>query len=132
MASESWFYLSDGEWDVLRWLRDEGRPEAVVLCSPMMGTFTPAWAGQPVLYGHPFETVNAEQREAQVEAFWTGALDGPTRDQFLRENRVTYILAGPREAALAGERSVVMDWLADEGGWRIAFEAGAVKVYEAQ
>jgi len=132
LASESWFYLSDGEWDVLRWLRDEGRPEAVVLCSPMMGTFTPAWAGQPVLYGHPFETVNAEQREAQVEAFWTGALDGPTRDQFLRENRVTYILAGPREAALAGERSVVMDWLADEGGWRIAFEAGAVKVYEAQ
>lgn len=127
------FYLSGGEWAALRWLRDEGRPAAVVLCSPMMGTFTPAWAGQPVVYGHPFETVNAEQREAQVEAFWAGALDGLAREQFLRENRVTYILAGPREAALAGDRRAVFDWLnSEEGRWRMTFEAGEVKVYEAQ
>ncbi len=126
------FYLSGGEWAALRWLREDGRPAVVVLCSPMMGTFVPAWAGQRVVYGHPFETVNAEMREAQVEAFWIGELDGPAREQFLRENRVTYILAGPREAALAGERLAAMDWLNSEARWRLAFEAGEVKVYEAQ
>ncbi len=89
-------YLSDGEWAVLDWLREHVSHEEVVLCAPEMGIFIPAWAGQRVVYGHPFETVEAETRRAQVERFWRGERD-PT---WLEEMGVEYLFYGPREQAL--------------------------------
>ena len=120
LVGEPWFYLSDGEWAALEFLRDEGRPDAVVLCAPQMGLFVPAWAGQPVIYGHPFETVDAERRRVQVEAYWAGEMSPAEREVFLQENRVGYVLVGWRELEI--------------GGWRMeeepVFEAGDVRVYE--
>lgn len=121
LTSEPWFYLSEGEWATLAWLREEGRPDAVVLCSPQMGLFVPAWAGQPVIYGHPFETVDAERRKAQVEAYWRGEMSPAERETFLRENRVGYVFVGPRELAIGNWRPVISE---------SAFEAEDVKVYE--
>lgn len=112
-----WFYLSRDEWAALAWLRDEGHPDAVVLCAPRLGLFVPAWAGQPVVYGHPFETVNAERREQQVEAFFAGEMSTEEQEIFLRENRVGY---------------VVGDWRLGIGDWRLMFEAGEVRVYEVE
>jgi len=124
LAGEPWFYLGEGEWAALRWLRDEGQPDAVVLCAPQVGLFVPAWAGQPVVYGHPFETVDAERRKAQVEAFWAGDIGPTEREVFLRENRVGYVLVGPRERALGtGEQG-------SRGAEELVFEAEDVKVYE--
>jgi hypothetical protein len=123
-AGEPWFYLSDGEWAALEWLRDEGRADAVVLCAPQMGPFVPAWAGQPVVYGHAFETVNAEQRRALVEAYWAGDMGPAEQETFLRENRVGYVLVGPRERALGAE---------EQGRIGVdppVFETEDVRVYE--
>jgi hypothetical protein len=116
LATASDFYLSDGEWAALKWLRDEGRPDAVVLCSPRMGLFVPAWAGQPVVYGHPFETVNAEERRAQVEAYWAEGMDAEERETFLRVNGVRYVLVELDEFEI--------------GDWRLVFEADGVRVYD--
>jgi hypothetical protein len=124
-AGEPWFYLSDGEWAALEWLRDEGRPDAVVLCAPQMGTFVPAWAGQPVVYGHAFETVNAEGRKALVGAYWAGDMSPAERKTFLRENRVGYILVGPRERALGAEEQERKGRI----GATPVFEAEGVRVY---
>jgi len=123
-AGRPWFYLSRGEWAALEWLRDEGHPDAVVLCAPQTGLFVPAWAGQRVVYGHPFETVDAERRKAQVEAYWAGEMSPAEREAFLRENRVGYVLVGPRERALgAGEQG-------SKGAGEQVFGAGDVRVYE--
>lgn len=127
LAGEPRFYLSQGEWAALEWLRDEGRPDAVVLCAPQMGLFVPAWAGQPVVYGHPFETVDAERREAQVEAYWAGEMSPAERETFLRENRVGYLLVGPRELQIAGSRSQLTDFERQP-----VFEAQGVEVYEVR
>jgi hypothetical protein len=122
VAGESWFYLSGGEWAALEWLRDEGETDKAVLCAPQTGLFVPAWAGQPVVYGHPFETVDAEQREAQVEAYWTGQMTQAEQESFVRENSVGYVLVGPRELAFGDSR-----W-EDEAD--LMFEAQGVKVYQ--
>ncbi len=92
LAVASDTYLSGGEWAALAWLRDEGDSDAVVLCSTRMGLFVPAWAGQPVIYGHPFETVNAGERKAQVESFWDGEMSAEERETFLQQNNVEYVL----------------------------------------
>ncbi len=100
--ADSWLYLSNGEWAALRWLRDQGEAQskAVVLCAPQMGSFVPAWTGHRVVYGHPFETIEAEQRAEQVEAYWSGEMSASNQAAFAEENRVQYILVGPRERAL--------------------------------
>ncbi len=114
-GGSSWFYLSGDEWAALAWLREEGHPDAVVLCEPRLGLFVPAWAGQPVVYGHPFETVNAAQRKAQVEAFFRGEMTGEEQERFLRENDVGYVV---------GDGGV--------GVWGLVFRSGSVRVYEVR
>jgi hypothetical protein len=118
LATASDFYLSDGEWAALAWLREEGQPDGVVLCSPRMGLFVPAWAGQPVVYGHPFETVDAEARKAQVEAFFSGEMSAEERQMFLEGNRVGYVLVDSEIGEL------------ETGDWRLAFELDGVSVYD--
>ena len=125
VAGEPWFYLSNGEWAALEWLRDEGEPSAVILCAPQTGLFVPAWAGRRVVYGHPFETVDAGKRKAQVEAYWAGEMSPAEQKSFLRENRVRYVLVGPRELEIADCGSQIAEMVGEP-----VFEAGGVRVYE--
>ncbi len=125
LGGEPRFYLSDGEWQALEWLREKVNHDQVVLCAPQTGMFVPAWAGQRVVYGHPFETVNAERRKAQVEAYWAGKMSPAERDGFLRENQVGYVLVGPRELEIG-------DWgleIAEFEG-ELVFEGEDVRVYD--
>ena len=41
----------------------------LILSSPEMGLFIPAQTGRRVLYGHPFETVNADAEKDLVLVF---------------------------------------------------------------
>ena len=100
LRGEAWLYLSDGEYRAFAWLRQNAATDEVVLCAPQTGAFVPAWAGQRVVYGHPFETVDAAKREQQVLDFWSGRMDEEQRAAFLCENRVNYVLVGPRERGL--------------------------------
>jgi hypothetical protein len=117
LGGSLWFYLSGAEWAVLTWLREEGHPDAVVLCEPRLGLFVPAWAGQPVVYGHPFETVDAVRRRAQVEAFFAGEMTQDEQQTFLQENHVKYVI-GVRRMEI--------------GGWRLMLESGDIRVYEIE
>jgi hypothetical protein len=123
-AGEPWYYIRAGERAALEWLRTQGNPEAVVLCAPQTGVLVPALAGQRVVYGHPFETVNAEARRAQVEAFFAGRMTPDEQAAFLRENRVGYVLAGPREEALSGGRINALGELGPP-----VFRAADVRIY---
>jgi len=123
MGGEPRYYVSDGEWQALEWLREEVDHDQVVLCAPQTGMFVPAWAGQRVVYGHPFETVDAEWREEQVEAYWAGEMDPAEQESFLQGNRVGYVLVGPRELKVG-------DWTLEAEDWRLVFEAEGVRIYE--
>jgi hypothetical protein len=85
-----------------------------------MGLFVPAWAGQPVVYGHPFETVNAKERNAQIEAYWSGKMGVKEREAFLQDNNVRYVLAEPEA------------WGLETGDWRLVVEVEEVRLYDAR
>jgi hypothetical protein len=124
LSGDPWFYLSSGEWQALRWLREQAPSEAVVLCAPQSGTFVPAWAGQRVVYGHPFETLNAERRKEEVETYWRGAMGPTEREDFLRTHHVRYVFLGPRERALNVDGPITSE------GSTVAFKTEGVKVFE--
>ncbi len=90
-------------WNTFEWLDDNGEADAVVLASPNVSLWIPAYTPQVVVYGHPFETVPNDERLKQVEDFYRG-LDCETllSDQLPFE--VRYIMWGPQEERFAADR----------------------------
>ena len=111
-------FFSANEAAAFDWLRLASHPprEPVVIAAPETGLFLPAWAGVRVIYGHPFETLDAADTRSNVERFFAGTAD---RTDILRG--VDYIFFGPREERL-GEA---------DPGWQPVFRAGDVTIYAA-
>ncbi len=94
---EPLLYLTRSEQKALDWLGSNTPSDALVLAGPDTGLFIPAQTGRRVLYGHPFETVNAEVEKADVtEYFRSGGENPPLTAQY----PINYILVGPRERKL--------------------------------
>jgi hypothetical protein len=110
-------FFTQNEWNAIVFLRTAGAPHALVLASPEMGLFIPAWTGQRVIYGHPVETVDARTHMAEVIQFYSGTLGNA--GSFLKA--IDYIFVGPRERALGNPQ------LPD--GFAPVFSAGDVQIY---
>ncbi|MAS36149.1 MAG: hypothetical protein CL610_19240 [Anaerolineaceae bacterium] len=82
---------------VLSWLDARTDEADVVLASEVVSLWLPGWSGMRVVYGHPFETLQAETKQAQVEAWYTGEGDC---GQLLETFNVRYVIFGPEEARL--------------------------------
>ena len=118
-SHNSLLYLQRSEAQALVWIEQNTPPHALILAAPDTGLWIPAHTGRRVIYGHPFETVNAEQEKAVLTQFFNGAL--PDAAGFLAERRVDYIFYGPREQAL-GE-------LPSLSGWQTVYQADGVTIY---
>ena len=90
------FYLTLDEVQALTWIEANTTPDALILASPEMGAFIPAYTGRRVIYGHPYETVNAAAEQFAVEQFYAGELG----EEFLAARGVDVIVYGPREQTL--------------------------------
>ena len=86
-------YLTTDEFAAMTWLHDHAQFDDVVLAAPETGAFVPAFAGQRVVYGHPYETVDADRKKQLVTDFFAGR----STDALLG---VKYVLIGPRERTL--------------------------------
>jgi uncharacterized membrane protein len=72
----------------------------VVLASPGTSLFIPAWAGNRVIYGHPFETIDAERKRELAEIFFEEETSNGVREEIIRLHRVAYVFYGPSEKEL--------------------------------
>jgi hypothetical protein len=115
VARDPRIYVTPDESAAFEWLHDHARFDDVVLAAPETGAFIPAFAGQRVVYGHPYETVEAERKRQMAADFFAGQGD---RAAVLRE--VNYVFVGPRERALGQ---------VDVSDLRVVFESGDVAVY---
>lgn len=99
-------YLSRGEAQALEWIAQNTPEQALILASPEMGLFIPAYTGRRVIYGHPFETVKASFEQDWVLGIYRNAstLDGVTSSKYYLVDRgMEYVFWGPRESEL-GEK----------------------------
>lgn len=95
----SGLFLERSYASVFEWLRTRTRLNDVVLAAPDVGVWLPAWAGARVVYGHPFETLNADIKEQQVLDWYDGGGAGGC-DQLLEQYNVKYVILGPLERAV--------------------------------
>lgn len=96
------------EKEAFRWIDTNLPKDAIILAGVDTSLFIPAFTGRRVIYGHPFETVNAQEEKAYVADYFANriesenALDAVTT---LRQKKIGYIFWGPRERELAGAQS---------------------------
>ncbi|UCF61943.1 MAG: hypothetical protein JSV37_04450, partial [Anaerolineaceae bacterium] len=111
-----------GELEAYDWLDENAPSEALVLASPEVGNRLPAFADVRVLYGHPFETLDAENQKSLVESlyFWQGSNAGAM--DFIEQLDIDYIFLGERERVL-GEPEWIMKF-------PLIFTSQGVEIYE--
>jgi hypothetical protein len=115
-------YLYRDEAAAFEWIRANTGSESVFLTGPQTGMFLPAHTGRRVIYGHPFETVNAAVEEKRVTAFFSGHVTAQETAELLA--RADYVLVGPRELDLPGGP-------VDPGG-KVVFRAGRTVIYQVK
>lgn len=82
------------------WLGQNTAWTDTVLAPPDLGHFIPAWAGNRVVYGHPFETIDAEVKEAEVVQFYNPDATTAERHALLDRYSVRYVLVPSPETKL--------------------------------
>lgn len=115
------------EYAAYQWLAHQPEKSAVVLAGETSGLRIPAYAGQQVVYGHPFETVNAEAMRNAVTQFFSTRLTESEERKFLAVYGVEFIFYGPEEKALG--RPAILDAL--ETAYRVG-EVTILRVSEGQ
>ena len=86
-------YLTVSESKAVYWLNQNSQPGELVLADTRMGMFLPGLTKSRVIYGHPFETLNADEKRGSVEKFFNCQLFENEASEFLENNQVKYILA---------------------------------------
>lgn len=91
------YYLTADETAALDWIEQQTPPHSIILASPELSLFIPAW-GRRVIYGHPYETLRAAQRERAVRDFFSGA-----DCSVLEDEAADYVWIGRYEQRIAGD-----------------------------
>ncbi len=92
-------YLQTHEYAAMQWMAENSPKDSVVLASEDIGMILPGQTGLRVVYGHPYETTNAESKQKAVAAF----LANPGGEMnTARDLGATLIFWGPREKELSG------------------------------
>ncbi|MBZ0294429.1 MAG: hypothetical protein K8L99_17835 [Anaerolineae bacterium] len=97
-ANSQGLFLEREYVGVFNWLERHTNVDDVVLASPLVSLWVPAWVGSRVVYGHPFETLDAKDKLEQVDAWYDGSTDDCST--LLNEWDVKYVILGPEEARL--------------------------------
>ncbi len=100
-SRNSLLYYEKSEQLAFAWIMDNTDVNAVFLSSPETGMYIPALTGRRVVYGHPFETANAETEKEFVEDFYGAPWDIMDAG-LLKQLGVDYIFWGPREEEING------------------------------
>lgn len=108
-------FLRPEEEVAFDWLRKNVTPDSVILASPRLGMFVPGQTGTRVFYGHPFETIAAKEKKAQVEAFYRGETATVTPP-------VDFIIYGPEERKLGRLKNLA--------AWPVVFSVENLTIYQ--
>ncbi|MEO1646515.1 MAG: hypothetical protein AAFR67_15085, partial [Chloroflexota bacterium] len=94
-------FLEESYGTTLLFIEQEASAEDVILASPEVSLWIPAWTGARVVYGHYAETLNAHERLTEVEAWYEeSSADATVCTDLLAQHSVDYVILGSREHRL--------------------------------
>ncbi len=115
-------YFSAGEVGAFAWLRQNARVGDVVLTGPLLGNVLPGRAPVRVFYGHPMETLNADQKYEVLKQFCDISTTKPVRSGIIYSWGLKYLVYGWRERKLG-------DFDPTTAGWPQVYNNDGVQIY---
>ncbi len=97
------YYLTQDEVTSLQWLEENAPAQSVVLASPQIGNIIPAKTDLRVVYGHPFETIDAKRQLNRLDAYYSGEMSEQDIQQWFVKENVRYVVYGVREKLIGHE-----------------------------
>jgi len=97
------YYQSNDEIATLQWLNENARSQSVILASPQFANLIPAKTNMRVVYGHPFETIGAENQINKIESYYKGKMSVIDIQQWFNDQNVSYVIIGPWEKMLGND-----------------------------
>ena len=115
-------YIPGAVQEGLDWLSENSHPNDLILADEVIGLYIPSATGRRVIYGHPFETVNADQEQELVRLFFQG--------QMLPENIQTELIdRGVKYIFSAKEVNPDLALWINQQGYSVVFNSGKVQIF---
>lgn len=90
-------FLERDYLNAYEWIVGYAAPGDVVLASQDVSQWLPGWTAMRVVYGHPFETLRADEKEQAVVDWYASGSDCRG---LLDAYNIRYVIFGPEEAVL--------------------------------
>lgn len=94
------YYFHTDELEALQWLSRKEDGRSLVLAGDQLGTMIPVVSRLRVVYGHPFETIQADKEKQELLNFFAGINDATREKEYLESRKVEWIFYGEREKAI--------------------------------
>jgi hypothetical protein len=94
-------FIPEEEAEAYLYLKQVSGKEARVLSSLETGNALPAWAPVYVVLGHPVETLEFQETNQWVEAFYRGELNAEEMSGLMHDYSIDYVFWGPAEKTLS-------------------------------
>ncbi|MBL7645397.1 MAG: hypothetical protein JNK74_04305 [Candidatus Hydrogenedentes bacterium] len=120
------YYLPDDLLNGLNWLETEAAPESVILASHDTSQFVPRLADLRVVSGQDVLTDRYREANASVLRFFLTPGDDAFKVGFCREQRVSYVVIGPFERAVAALNPADHRWM------RPVYNEGNIAIYRVE
>lgn len=92
MNQDRMFYIDKNVEDAINWIKANDQGKRIILAKVDTGLVIPALGNFRVIYGHPFESINAEKMNLMVNEFWSNKLTIQEQLDLIIENNVDFIL----------------------------------------
>jgi len=122
LQDENIYFSTDLEMG-LEWIKKNTDPGDLFLTDKYTGLLIPSQTGRRVIYGHPFETVNAEIELEFINAFFENKIEEQILINELTDRKIDYIL-------IQRGREFVNNQALNSGAFRIVFENLSFVLYQ--
>lgn len=118
------------QWmDGIRWLADNTSRGDVVLAEITAGNFIPAYSGNTVYFGQA-NTVDYEQKQAQVDRFFRGEIIPSQIQIFIKNSKIKYIFYSIQEKEMASGNNLVTIYPGLFSAQKRVFQNEIVTIYD--
>jgi len=106
----------------LAWIMENTSSDALVLTDEDTGLLIPPITGRRVIYGHPFETINAKNEKEFLQSFLNEKQDDLTYDKYIADRGIDVLF-------ISREISVDLNEWINDNGFKTDYENTLVRIY---
>jgi hypothetical protein len=119
-------YLSKAEYETYEWINANLPEDKLILAGNQSGLFIPVYTHLRVLYGHPYESADAQYYQNLINSFYSGKMKLPEQMKFIEDHSITYIFWGYREKEIYNSPPEILE----SSVVKLIYQNSAISIYQ--